>query len=84
MTEVDIREAMETEEAAASDRLSFEQRIEVAKDYLTGTDHPTTNEKLDELDLSISDMEIHEDLAHIELQDMAEGCCERIWIAVVR
>ena len=49
MTEVEIRDAMETEEAAPSKRMGFEQRVELAKEYLTGTDFPTTNEKLDEL-----------------------------------
>ena len=75
---------METEEITPSRRISFEKRVELAKEYLTGTDFPQTNEKLDELDLSISDLEVQDDLAHIELEDMAEVCGERIWITVVR
>lgn len=63
---------------------SFADRVEEAKKYLTETDFLQTNEKLDELELSISDMEVHDDLAHVELEDMAEVCGERIWIKVLR
>ena len=59
-------------------------RVLQATKRLTETDGLVVLESLDDLELSISDHEVRENVAHIELEDMAVVCGERIWITVVR
>ena len=66
------------------DQSSFMGRVLQATKRLTETDGLVVLESLDDLELDISDHEVRENVAHIELEDMAEVCGERVWITVVR
>jgi len=65
--------------------MSFEERVEKAKKYLTDTEGLVMLENLDKFELEISDRELdetHDNIVHVELEDMSEVCGARKWVTI--